>query len=187
MKTIDPIWTPAVQQQVFRHVLDAFAHPGTAFDLSGLSARLPAHLAVLATLLDRQTTLANPGKLLDPAYWPLLQAREAAANDAGFVLADGNLPPSFEPCLGSLGSPEHGSTLIVCVRKISDGPSLRLHGPGIAGSKTLHLDGLHPKWLEQRALWTANFPLGVDMIFADHDCVVALPRTTQLTLTGEHA
>lgn len=174
------IWQADVQQRVFRELVEAFSRPGEVRDLTPWLDGATAQRAVLATLMDGETTLADPHARLGAADWPLLQARRGTAEDARYVVADGRRAPGFEPALGTLESPESGATLLIEVAAVGSGPlALELAGPGIAGRRELRLDGLHPDWLLRRADWTAGFPLGVDLLLADATRIVALPRTTR--------
>ena len=179
------IWQADIQQRVFRELVEAFARPGEVRDLTPWLDGATAQRAVLATLMDGETTLADPHARLAAADWPLLQARLGTAEDARYVVADGRRAPGFEPALGTLESPESGATLLIDVNAVGSGPlALELAGPGIegqgvAGRRELRLDGLHPDWLLRRADWTAGFPLGVDLLLADATRIVALPRTTR--------
>ena len=152
-----------------------------------VAASTASRRAALATLMDGETTLADPHAQLTAADWPLLQARHSAPETARYVLADGRRTPDFAPCLGSLESPELGATLLIEVDRVDDGPlRLDLAGPGVAGTRTMRIAGLHAAWLEQRATWNAGFPMGVDVVLADAARLVALPRTTRITrATGE--
>jgi alpha-D-ribose 1-methylphosphonate 5-triphosphate synthase subunit PhnH len=172
------VWQPAMQQQVFRHLLDCFARPGriASGDLFGRGALI----AVLATLLDGETSLADPHRLIAAADWPKLQARRASAEDAAFVVADGTRAPDFSPRLGTLESPERGATLVLAVAALGVGQRLRLSGAGIDGSSALAVAGLHPDWIDARADWVAAFPLGVDIVLCDGARFAALPRTTHI-------
>ncbi|MBI5255875.1 MAG: phosphonate C-P lyase system protein PhnH [Burkholderiales bacterium] len=186
-------WTPEAQQQAFRAVLDGFARPGT---------RVPATppgavLMFLSVVLDESVSLADPGGVLGADLRRLLLAPAAPATQARFVLLDGRRPPvaGFAPALGTLESPEGGATLLLTVDALCDGPAsaeaqvLQLQGPGVAGPRTLAVSGLHPDWLARRAAWVAAYPLGVDIVLAAPDALVALPRTTRVEITalaGEH-
>ncbi len=189
-------WTPEAQQQAFRAVLDGFARPGT---------RVPATppgavLMFLSVVLDESVSLADPGGVLGADLRRLLLAPTAPATQARFVLLDGRRPPEpgFEPSLGTLESPEGGATLLLTVDAVGSSPSeatqdddvvLHLQGPGVAGTRTVAVSGLHPDWLARRAAWVAAYPLGVDLVLAAPDALVALPRTTRIEITtvaGEH-
>lgn len=181
---IDPIWQAEIQQRVFRLLLEAFSRPGTIQDMSGLIAVQHASIAVLAAMLDRQATLADPHKLLEEQVWPLLQARPDGVASAGFILADGAVAPDFEPCLGTLGSPELGATLVLRAGKITAGKHILLRGPGVDGSAEFSAAGIEPVWLDKRKQWSAAFPLGVDIVLADATAIVAIPRSVQMIFSG---
>lgn len=181
MKT-EHIWQADGQQRVFRELVEAFSRPGDVRDLTPWLDGATAQRAVLATLMDGETTLADPHARIAAADWPLLQARRDTTETARYVVADGRRAPDFQPALGTLESPESGATLLIEVEAVGSGPlALELAGPGIDGRRELRLDGLHPDWLLRRADWSAGFPLGIDMLLTDATRIVALPRTTRVT------
>ena len=186
----ESIWRADAQQRIFRELVECLSRPGEVRDLARWTEGTAARRAVLATPMDGETTLADPHGQIDAWDWPLLQARRDTAEDARYVVADGRRAPGFQPALGTLESPELGATLLIEVAAVGSGPlALELAGPGIDGLGIdgrceLHLDGLHPDWLRCRSDWAAGFPLGVDMLLTDTTRIVALPRTTRVTITG---
>jgi alpha-D-ribose 1-methylphosphonate 5-triphosphate synthase subunit PhnH len=178
-------WQPLTQQAVFRQLMRAFSYPGLVETLceAGPGGALPR---VLAILLDGEVTLADPDGLLASQLLTLLEARTRPAELAQFVVARAECAPQFEPALGTLESPEQGATLILCVARLGEGSALHLSGPGIDGAATLHVRGLDPAWLAARSNWNAGYPLGVDWILVDEQRLVALPRTTRISVKGEH-
>ncbi|MCU4335455.1 phosphonate C-P lyase system protein PhnH [Acinetobacter pittii] len=185
---LKPIWQAQVQQQVYRELLDAFSYPGKVKILVPLIAEGDAIDAVLATLLDGESRLADTTGRLSTAQWSLLQAQQAQANDAQFIVAEGKHFTDFCPNLGSLDSPEHGATVMLMVNTFkpqADALALQLTGPGIATASLLYVDGLSQEWIEQRAQWNEHFPLGIDMILASQHEIVALPRTTRIQLQAK--
>ena len=180
-------WTALRQQSVFRQLLTAFSYPGRVETLVALTDPSDALTPTLATLLDGAVSLADPDGLVSPLTRKRLQV--TLSHDTGtapFVVAQGSRPPSFTPCLGSLESPEYGATLLLRVDLLGQGPLLQLEGPGINGAIPLCVTGLHARWITQRNEWNAGFPQGVDMILFDKQRIVALPRTTRITLQ-EHS
>lgn len=181
-------WTPDAQQQTFRAVLNGFARPGTLV----LTTLGPAVLAFLSTVLDESVSLADPLELLDADTRRLLLAPNAPVSEARFALLDGRRQPdaAWQPALGTLESPELGATLVLTVEALAEPKQagvgqatvLQLQGPGVAGTRVLAVSGLHLAWLERRAAWVAAFPLGVDIVLAAPHALVALPRTTRVTL-----
>lgn len=184
MKT-ESIWRADVQQRVFRELVEAFSRPGDIREIGDCIDGAVAQRAVLATLMDGEMTLADPHGQIAPADWPLLQAKPGTSEHARYVAANGGRAPDFQPALGSLESPEFGATVLIEVNRLGQGEtSLELAGPGINGQRQLYLDGLHPDWLTRRADWVDTFPLGVDLLLSDTHRIVALPRTTQIQISG---
>ena len=168
-------WSAPRQQTVFRQLMRAFSFPGRIQTLTEGEALTQT----LAALVDREATLADPQNLLDALTLQRLQARMTGPEHAQFIVADGSVPPLFEPCLGTLESPEGGATILLWVTALGDGAQWQLMGPGIAATQALAINGLDPAWLEHRQAWNEGFPLGVDLILVDFKSVVALPRTTR--------
>ncbi|MCP5157885.1 MAG: phosphonate C-P lyase system protein PhnH [Gammaproteobacteria bacterium] len=181
---IESIWQAAVQQQVFRELVETFSRPGVVRDLTQWIGNATAHRAVLATLMDGEATLADPHGSIAAPDWRLLQAQRGAPETARYVAIDGSRTPDFRPALGRLESPEFGATLLIEIIAIGSGLlSLDLAGPGIDGQRELRLEGLHTDWLLHRADWVSGFPLGVDLLLCDATCIVALPRTTRIAIS----
>lgn len=173
-------YTPQLQQLNFKALMNAFAYPGRVQNLHGQS---PALEQVLATLIDGEVSLADPDSLLNGDVRMRLEARMTVAENANFVVCQGNMLPAFQPTLGTLEEPEHGATLIVQVQNFDasiSSTNLVLKGPGIEQENTLHVTGLNEAWLQRRAFWNAAFPTGVDFILVSENQLVALPRTTQV-------
>ena len=68
------VWSAPRQQTVFRHLMRAFSFPGRVEAV----AHADALTQTLATLVDRETTLADPHNLLDALTLQRLQARITA-------------------------------------------------------------------------------------------------------------
>jgi alpha-D-ribose 1-methylphosphonate 5-triphosphate synthase subunit PhnH len=175
-------WSPSAQQQAFRRILNAFSYPGRIVTLDRPAAHaLPI---VLATLLDPAATLADPYDVVSPQDRYRLGARSVDASHAQFVVMPGSRLPDFEPSLGVLESPEQGATLLLVADKLTDSRGLRLKGPGIQNSNTLHVDGVNGQWWKLRESWNDSFPLGVDVVLLCSDSLAAIPRTIQITVEG---
>jgi alpha-D-ribose 1-methylphosphonate 5-triphosphate synthase subunit PhnH len=183
---IESIWQASIQQRVFRELVEAFSRPGKICDLGPYLDGATAQRAILATLIDGETTLADPHGQIAAADWPLLQVSPQAPETSRHVAADGCRPPDFQPMLGTLASPEFGATVFVEIDRLGEGGlSLEISGPGVDGRRTLQLSGLHPAWLSCRADWVSHFPLGVDLLLFDTQRIVALPRTAQIRISRE--
>ncbi len=177
MITLDHPWRAAGQREVFRHLLDAMARPGSRHDLSPWAGG-SALLAVLACLVDAHTTLHDRDGLLSELDASRLGAGRADAGVARFILARGaRVPGDLAPDRGTLLQPERGATVVLAVDYLDGGAPLHLRGPGIDGSATMAPRGLDPAWITARAGWCAH-PLGVDYILVDAGRVTCIPRTT---------
>lgn len=174
------IWRPETHQTLFRRILDVTARPGQIADLGDLLDGRAAALAALATFCDNTQTLADLTGRLNPTDLAFLDVATTAPEQAGFLLANGAEAPDFTPRLGTLDAPEGGATIVIVVESLTDGATVRLTGPGIKGDALLAPRGLVPGWLAMRALWCADFPMGVDMVLADPCRVAVLPRTTKI-------
>ncbi len=176
---IDVIWQAEFQQAAFRCVLEAFSRPGKISALP--ECKHNTAIAVLATLVDGESTLADPHQLLADNDCQRLQIKPTAPELAAFILCQGTRPVNFEPCQGTLASPEQGATLVLMLGNLSGGDSTyQLTGPGIESTVQIAPQGLDISWFKQRASWNGAFPLGVDMLLVTEEGVLALPRTTQI-------
>jgi len=156
---------PLDTQRCYRALLVAMARPGT---VHGVEPGLPL---VLATLVDHEVTLAEPG---DP-HW----------DRADFVLvrsgdSHGEL---IRVRHGTLLDPALGATAIYEIEAVGTGPlALSLTGPGVGPvPRHLRLAGVAGP---EVALWQvtrSGYPCGVDLILVDRagHCA-ALPRSTAL-------
>jgi len=176
---IDVIWQAEFQQAAFRGVLEAFSRPGQISTLPECNHNTA--IAVLATLVDGESSLADPHQLLDNRVWQRLQIKPTAPELAAFILCQGTRPVDFEPCQGTLASPEQGATLVLTVAALNGGDSTyQLTGPGIESTVQIAPQGLDMSWFKQRSGWNCAFPLGVDMLLVTEEGILALPRTTQI-------
>ncbi|MDZ4136875.1 MAG: phosphonate C-P lyase system protein PhnH, partial [Paracoccaceae bacterium] len=145
MTTLDlpALWRPETHQALFRLILDATARPGTLADISTHLSGETAALAVLACFCDNTQSLADLTGTIDATARNFLDTPKTAADQAAFVLADGAAAPGFTPRLGTLDLPDGGATLVLQVAHLGAGQALRLSGPGIKDTTTLHVSGLH--------------------------------------------
>ncbi|MGO9171352.1 MAG: phosphonate C-P lyase system protein PhnH [Rhodomicrobium sp.] len=193
MIEVPAVFQPRNQQRVFRLLLDAMARPGTEADLSPWTGGKPAYLAILASLCDGATTLADPDGLLSAEDLRFLACPQTDAASAAFIAVRGDAGPGprFQPPLGTLTAPELGATILLCIETLAaqggDGLQAILSGPGMEAEKRCELGTLHPAWMERRAGWVSFFPLGADFIICDQSRAVALPRTTRAVIAGGRA
>lgn len=175
-------WTPAPQQTAFRQIMNCFAYPGR---ISVLETQAEHALPLLlATLVDREVSLADPQALLAEDEHRRLGAHPASPEKAQFVVCPGQYPPDFLPALGSLENPEQGATLILIADSLAAGARVHLSGSGIPDETVVSILGVDPAWWQKREQWNSGFPMGVDMIVVAGRQVLGLPRTTRLSAKG---
>lgn len=175
-------FTPIAQQRAFRQILDAFSYPGRIVSLDTPAAHgLPV---VLATLADGAASLADPHGVLSAQDRRRIGARDVAAGEAQFVVMPGNQLPDFELALGTLESPEQGATVLLLADALASPGGLRLAGPGIKDSASLHVAGVNRRWWQLRALANGSFPLGLDVVLLCGRRLAALPRTIRVSTEG---
>ena len=185
MINIAAIWKPDIQQQNYRSVLDAMSRPGTCHSLC-VDSNDQVFIALLACLMDKAVTLADPHQVMTQDTIRLLQAQINCSEQADFIVCRGIEKPNFIPKLGTLPSPELSATVIILIEKIQQPPmgdlNLQLTGPGVNGTCQSAITGLDAQWLSVREEWVSRFPLGVDMLLVDDANVMALPRTTKVEI-----
>lgn len=174
---IDVIWQPEFQQAAFRCLVEAYSRPGQINVLPASNSH--SAIGVLATLVDGESSLADPHQRLDNGDCLRLQIKLVAPERAAFILCEGTRTVDFEPILGTLASPEQGATLVLVLDALNGGDRrYQLTGPGIETTVRIAPQGLDKSWFKQRANWNSAFPLGVDMLLTSEEGILALPRTT---------
>lgn len=178
-------------QSVFRAVLDALSRPGQLQTLAacdGLQAPAPLSrglTGLLLTLLDGETSLHLHGTLGSDAAWMATRFHTgvlaAEPGEAAFVAMRAEDASWNGLRLGSDDHPQEGATLIVEASSFSGVP-LRLQGPGIESTQRLGGCGLPATFWQQRIDMQPQFPRGVDLVIVCGTQIVAVPRSTQITL-----
>ncbi len=161
-------------RSAFRGLCAAMSRPGT---VEGVPA--PADHAVLATLVDHEVTVVTPDEEVRGALDREGRLNEAAPDTADIVHTRG--VPAWDvrdAKQGSLTEPSNGATVVYRVDSVREGTTLRLHGPGVPGTRTAAVTLPPP---ELQALAAAQpYPRGVDAVFADQERVLAVPRSAGL-------
>ncbi|WP_231586177.1 phosphonate C-P lyase system protein PhnH [Pandoraea apista] len=184
-------------QGVFRAVLDALARPGRLRSVgSRLAPSAEASIAARATLLalaDATTSVWLQFPLPEVASAlrfhtgaPLLGGETDLTTAQFALLTDPTCCPALERfAFGTAESPEHSATLIVDVPALATGHTgaglhLRLRGPGIATHADVTVGGIDTVFWQSRAALAPRFPAGLDLLIANGDTVLGLPRTTHV-------
>lgn len=175
-------------QSVFRRAMEAMASPGRIRQIGDVSRDAASALAL--TLLDFETPVhVSPTLAAIPRFLSELRFHTGAplADDPGqaaFAMVDlraDRLDLTAFAC-GTPEYPDRSTTIIALCDSVADGPALSISGPGIKGVAWFCAAPLPADFLRQWAANRALFPLGVDMIFAAGDSIVALPRSARLAL-----
>lgn len=192
-QTLKPGFSDPVSQSqlVFRHLLDAMARPGT-IETIDLNIEGPESLDLAATtialaLVDFETPLYLDPALANPAAEAYLKFHCGTrivpdAKDAAFAILDGTPGDLDAFNTGTDEYPELGATLIIQVETIKVGGPLTLTGPGIKDSAQLGLPDVPASFWKEREKLQRYFPRGIDLIFVSGARMVALPRTTNVTM-----
>lgn len=181
-------------QQAFRALLDAMARPGRVTTVEtevghpdGLS---PALAAALLTLADLDTPVwLGPGFDTDALRsWLRFHSGAPLAakpDQAAFALLDAAQMPALEAfSFGTDESPERGATLLVQVQGLNGPSAMTWRGPGIKESMTMPFCGLDQSVWRQRAALSIEFPRGVDLYLGCGRDLIALPRSTAISIEG---
>lgn len=181
-------------QQVFRTLLEAMSRPGrvqTLPTLTGLghpAALQPALAASLLTLLDADTRLWLSPQLDQAALraWCRFHCGAqlvAAPEQAEFAVM--NAAEAMPALLQRLNpgddvAPQDSATALIAVEAITPEGALCWQGPGIEHRHRLGIAGLSDSLWTWRRAQQADFPCGIDLIFAAGEQIVALPRSTRI-------
>jgi alpha-D-ribose 1-methylphosphonate 5-triphosphate synthase subunit PhnH len=178
-------------QAVFRAVLEALSRPGrlqTLHASDGLQAPAPLSrglTALLLTLLDAETSLHLEGALASDAAWMYARFHtgvQPSPREAADFVAVRAAEASFEHLrLGTDEAPQHGATLIVETTTLA-GQSLVLTGPGIEHTQRIGLCGLPAAFWQERIAQEKHFPRGVDLLIVCGSQLIAVPRSTHITM-----
>lgn len=174
-------------QQTFRRISKAMSEPGVMVSLPALPAwgrTSPAATAVLMTLVGRETPLWIDTRLHDDALLTNLRFHTGAAvttrTDAPFALLHGKFADDIAHfSQDDTVSSEKSSTLIIDVKALSGGLTLRLRGPGLREPRAVApmLPESVVKYLRGRA---HTFPQGIDLLLTCGENMMALPRTVNV-------
>ena len=183
---------PVFQSQAaFRALLAALSEPGTlqrvAAGLTPPEGLTAATATALLTLADYETPVWLPATLRNgPAgAWLRFHCGAALVDDpaaAAFAVLDGAAgdPKLSAFNLGTDQFPDRSTTVIVQVSALEGGAALTLAGPGIPGTRSIAPQGLRPGFADELHENGALYPLGVDVVLAQGDGMLGLPRSTQV-------
>jgi alpha-D-ribose 1-methylphosphonate 5-triphosphate synthase subunit PhnH len=186
-------------QQVFRCLLRAMSLPGQvqtlpATALAGFHSPTPgvAMGAALLCLLDAEARLwialdEHAERCRDQLRFHTGVQWAEQPGQAGFVA--GIAGPAAvhwwqQLDQGSDEAPQAGATLLLEVPSLDSGLALALRGPGIEHCQPLLVRGLAPDFWQARIALEADYPRGIDLLLCCGDRLVAIPRSTRITIEG---
>jgi alpha-D-ribose 1-methylphosphonate 5-triphosphate synthase subunit PhnH len=180
-------------QRIYRLMLDAMARPGKVNFLPELRLNPPSGLnqaaaAVALTLFDSETgfCVLPSNQAINDYIMFNTSAAVCPVNLAEFIIVCGKEYHAQlrDVCSGTLLSPEKGATLIIMVDSLAadaSGIKLQLSGPGIKDHSFLYISGLDKDNIQTISEMNQEYPLGVDIIYADNAGNVAcVPRSSSL-------
>lgn len=183
----DPIHTT---QRCFRQLLLAISEPATVVNIADVPTwgKLDSgSVAALLTLCDSQTPLYLSPSLLDAAVQRSLafhlQASTVDSTAAQFAFLAVDEFNAADFYHGDETFPEQSATVVMQVPSLTDGKALTLSGAGIETTKTVApkvSDALLTHYLGQ----AERYPLGIDTLLVCGSQVMAIPRSSQVTLSG---
>jgi alpha-D-ribose 1-methylphosphonate 5-triphosphate synthase subunit PhnH len=184
----DPVFQ---SQAAFRALLAALSEPGTlqrvAADIAPPESLATATATALLALADYETPVWLPEALRDgaAAAWLRFHCGVALVDEpakAAFAVLDGaaSEPKLSDFNLGTDQFPDRSTTVIVQVAGLEGGTAFALSGPGIPGTRSIAPQGLRPGFTDELRENGALYPLGVDVVLAQGDCLIGLPRSTQI-------
>jgi len=184
-------------QRYFRLLMDSMAHPGKINNLYSLDVLPPeglnkASALVAMSLLNADVSFCSiAGNRSEITSYILLNtsASPAEVEMADFLFVEGASEGSeiVNAKTGTLLYPEEGASLVITVEAVSqtsvDGAvEITTSGPGVQSATSFFIKGLHETILKNFVLMNAEFPLGIDAIFADHDNnIVCIPRSNKIS------
>lgn len=183
-------------QATFRALMEAMARPGTIQECSAECAPpVPlgaAQGAVALTLCDHDTPVWLSPKLahaLLTAWIGFHTGAELVSGPSHAVfafLASGEPLPDFHGfAMGSQDYPDRSATLVIELPALTGGERMIARGPGIKACRSIAPVGLPGDFLRR---WKANralFPRGIDLVLTSGKTLLALPRSTELTASGD--
>jgi alpha-D-ribose 1-methylphosphonate 5-triphosphate synthase subunit PhnH len=186
-----PKFTAAEQESrdTFLALLHASSRPGTIHNLSADAYPqycYPQNFSAIAnTLIDLETTFYAHDDVLAMKL-RRSGARPADLKDANYVMFPSigkqELDLVKHANIGSMMYPDQSASIYIGCQ-LHGGTALELTGPGIDGKQAIQVNGI------PAAFWTlreeaADYPLGWDVFLIDGDQVIAILRSTKVTVSS---
>jgi alpha-D-ribose 1-methylphosphonate 5-triphosphate synthase subunit PhnH len=183
-------------QACFRAVMNAMARPGSRQNVTSAGLEPPKPLtptaaAIALTLLDYDTPVwldrplmaSEPVKAFLRFHTGAPIVTEPIEAAFSIVSDPAHLIPLSSFNQGSAEYPDRSTTIILTGQKFKNAQSATLAGPGIKDTAILATGPVPPVFWEHAISNNKQFPRGVDLIFAGETEVVALPRSTRISIS----
>ncbi len=185
-------------QQLFRQLLTVTSEPGRIETVTATSQQPDglnvASWALALSLFDADCTVwLSPSLAAQPSLISNLmfhcQTRLVEhADEADFAFCNAAELNSLQGfSFGSAEYPATSTSLIVQVPGLSGEPCWTLSGPGIETTRSVRVCGLSEPLQAELIDSRHRFPSGIDCFFSCADQLMALPRSTQITITEKEA
>ncbi|WP_435186787.1 phosphonate C-P lyase system protein PhnH [Halobellus sp. EA9] len=172
----------------YRRLVDAYSRPGTIQTLADVPTA--ADRAVLATLVDGETTLCSPDDMLCEALASQGRLDAAAVPEATVVHSQGSTDGAVTDApRGTLKEPSRGAMVVYRISELEsgtvslddtyEGTTVELTGPGVPDRRTLTA-ALPAAEFRAFADAQSTYPRGVDVVLATENRLAALPRSVDL-------
>lgn len=176
-------------RETFLALLNAQCSPGQATGpvptaSLGADASVDSAAAVLLALLDPTTSLAVEGQPAENFDWLYVATGAAVApvSQADFVLSTHNLSGVVAAAKrGTAEQPELGATVLFAGD--SAHAAVTISGPGIEQPMQTTVP-MSAAVIAARAVANAAYPMGVDVVIARGDQLIAFPRSTRISMEG---
>ncbi|WP_223636380.1 phosphonate C-P lyase system protein PhnH [Planococcus sp. 4-30] len=185
-------------QQVYRKLLHSMSRPGTISSIEQETENMDvdfgcadALMLSAMVLLDAEVTfhvLSTKRRDLIEKISEYTSARCVPLQEADFIIVlqedrESEILEAMAQCkIGNLIDPQQSSTWIIETPALSNKGTLLLTGPGIETEAHLAMGQSFEFW-QARDSRIKEYPMGIDMIFADGSSQVAcLPRTVTAIL-----
>lgn len=179
-------------QKVFRRLLEAIANPGEIKNIRQESGKFEGNYAVLlalgCTLLDNEEKMyveKNSNLLSELHSLTLCREDELKMADYVFLSSEmnyGSLEQIFRNVKhGTYADPQESATVILLCESIQGEESMIMAGPGIKGEKRISVYPYIKKVITLYGRMNIEYPLGVDMVFADKEGnLLGIPRLVKV-------
>ena len=179
-------------QKVFRELLSAQANPGQIRTIIRQAEKFEGDyqtlLAIGCTLLDNEEKMyveKNPRLCSELHNLTLCKAADLDQADYVFLSSEMNYG-SLEQILknvrhGTYEDPQESATVILLCSQIQGEEPMCLTGPGVDGECTQNIYPYVKKAIQIRNRLKIEYPLGVDLIFADRSGnLLGIPRLVKV-------